>query len=61
MVADVPQQIEKQVHDVIDWMVASELRQWQAVNEHVNQPPRGARGSRGRRHRRAAFSTIARS
>lgn len=35
VVADVPQQIEKQVHDVIDWMVASELRQWQAVNEHV--------------------------
>jgi small GTP-binding protein len=35
VVADVPQQIEKQVNDVIDWMVASELRQWQAVNEHV--------------------------
>ncbi|HYU77966.1 MAG TPA: dynamin family protein [Vicinamibacterales bacterium] len=37
VVADVPQQIEKQVHDVIDWMVSSELRQWQAVNEHVNR------------------------
>jgi small GTP-binding protein len=37
VVADVPQQIEKQVHDVIDWMVASELRQWQAVNEHVSR------------------------
>ena len=37
VVADVPQQIEKQVHDVIDWMVASELRQWQAVNEHVSK------------------------
>ena len=35
--ADVPQQIEQQVHDVIDWMVASELRQWQAVTEHVNR------------------------
>ena len=34
--ADSPQQIEKQVHDVIDWMVASELRQWQAITEHVN-------------------------
>lgn len=35
VVADVPQQIEQHVHDVIDWMVASEFRQWQAVNEHV--------------------------
>jgi hypothetical protein len=37
VVADVPQQIEKQVQDLIDWMVASELRQWQAVTEHVNR------------------------
>ncbi len=52
VVADVPQQIEKQVHDVIDWMVASELRQWQAVNEHVAQAALGARRPRRRRHRR---------
>ena len=37
VVADVPRQIESQVHDVIDWMVASALRQWQAVTEHVNR------------------------
>ena len=37
VVADTPQQIEKRVHDVIDWMVASELRQWQAVTAHVNR------------------------
>jgi small GTP-binding protein len=37
VVADVPQQIERQVGDLIDWMVASELRQWQAVTEHVNR------------------------
>jgi small GTP-binding protein len=37
VVADVPQQIEKQVQDVIDWMVSSELRQWQVVTEHVNR------------------------
>jgi hypothetical protein len=37
VVADLPQQIEKQTHDVIDWMVASELRQWQAVNDHVTK------------------------
>jgi small GTP-binding protein len=37
VVADTPQQIERRVHDVIDWMVASELRQWQAVTDHVNR------------------------
>jgi small GTP-binding protein len=37
VVGDVPQQIDKQVQDVIDWMVASELRQWQAVTEHVTR------------------------
>jgi small GTP-binding protein len=37
VVGDVPQQIEKQVHDVIDWMVSSELRQWQAVTDHVKR------------------------
>ena len=37
VVADVPQQIEKQINDVIDWMVSSELRQWQAVDEHVKK------------------------
>jgi small GTP-binding protein len=44
VVADVPQQIEKQVHDVIDWMVASELRQWQAVTEHVNRRAKAHEG-----------------
>jgi len=37
VVADTPQQIEKRVHGVIDWMVASELRQWQAITTHVNR------------------------
>jgi len=37
VVADVPHQIEKQVQDVIDWMVSSELRQWQVITEHVNR------------------------
>jgi small GTP-binding protein len=35
VVGDVPDQIDKQVQDVIDWMVASELRQWQAITDHV--------------------------
>jgi small GTP-binding protein len=37
VVADAPEQIEQRVHGLIDWMVASELRQWQAVTEHVER------------------------
>jgi hypothetical protein len=44
VVADVPQQIEQQVHDLIDWMVSSELRQWQAVTDHVNRRARAHEG-----------------
>jgi small GTP-binding protein len=35
VVADLPQLIEKRVGEVIDWMVASELRQWQAIMEYL--------------------------
>lgn len=35
VVADVPQRIEAGVNDLIDWLVESDLRQWQAVMEHV--------------------------
>ena len=44
VVADVPLQIEKQVQDLIDWMVASELRQWQVVTEHVNRRAKAHEG-----------------
>lgn len=44
VVADVPQQIEKQVQDLIDWMVASELRQWQVVTEHVSRRAKAHEG-----------------
>jgi small GTP-binding protein len=44
VVADVPTQIEQQVQDLIDWMVASELRQWQAVTDHVNRRARAHEG-----------------
>jgi small GTP-binding protein len=37
VVADVPAQVERLVGEMIDWLVASELRQWQAVSEHVNR------------------------
>lgn len=35
VVADLPQVIERRVDDVIDWMVSSELKQWQAVMNHL--------------------------
>jgi small GTP-binding protein len=37
VVGDLPQVIEKRVETVIDWMVESEQRQWQAVMEHVEE------------------------
>lgn len=35
VVADVPQQIETRVNELIDWLVDANLRQWQAVTEHI--------------------------
>ena len=35
VVADVPQRIEKKVNELIDWLVDCDLRQWQAVNDHL--------------------------
>ncbi|MEZ5292371.1 MAG: dynamin family protein [Vicinamibacterales bacterium] len=35
VIQDMPKRIERQVHDVIDWMVASDLRQWQGVMERI--------------------------
>ncbi|HVT14624.1 MAG TPA: dynamin family protein [Thermoanaerobaculia bacterium] len=35
VVGDLPQVIERRVQEVIDWLVSSDLRQWQAVMEHV--------------------------
>ncbi len=37
VVADVPQTIQQRVTEIIDWLVASNLRQWQAVTEHLNE------------------------
>jgi len=37
VVADAPQQIEDKVNNLIDWMVAFDLRQWQAVTEHLSR------------------------
>jgi len=35
VVADVPQQIERKVNELIEWLVDSDLRQWQAVTDHI--------------------------
>jgi small GTP-binding protein len=35
VIQDMPQLIERQVHDLIDWMVASDLRQWHGVMERI--------------------------
>jgi hypothetical protein len=35
VVADAPDVIERRVDDVIDWLVESDLRQWQAVTAHL--------------------------
>ena len=35
VVADAPQRIERRVSELIDWLVDSDLRQWQAVTEHL--------------------------
>ena len=35
VVGDTPQIVERRVTEVIDWLVTSDLRQWQAVNEHL--------------------------
>lgn len=35
VVGDVPDRIERKIHELIDWLVDSDLRQWQAVNEHL--------------------------
>ncbi len=35
VVGDIPERIERKVNEIIDWMVESELRQWQGVIQHI--------------------------
>lgn len=37
VVRDAPQQIEAKVNELIDWLVDSDFRQWQAVTEHLSK------------------------
>jgi len=44
VVADVPQQIEQKVNELIDWLVENDLRQWKAVNDHLAERKRAHEG-----------------
>jgi small GTP-binding protein len=35
VVGDAPQQIERKVNELVDWMIESDFRQWQAVTAHI--------------------------
>ncbi|HLF26770.1 MAG TPA: dynamin family protein [Anaerolineae bacterium] len=37
VVADTPQQIERSINELIDWLVDQDLRQWQAVTAHLDR------------------------
>lgn len=37
VVGDTPQQIERRVSELVDWMVEQDLRQWTAVADHLSQ------------------------
>ena len=37
VVADAPEEIEQRVEDIIDWLVSSDLKQWQAVKAHLER------------------------
>jgi small GTP-binding protein len=44
VVADAPQQIERKVGELVDWLVGADLRQWQAVTNHLSERRRQYRG-----------------
>ena len=44
VVADAPQQIERKVGELVDWLVDADLRQWQAVTRHLAERRRQYRG-----------------
>jgi len=37
VIADTPREIESKVGEIIDWLVAAELRQWRGVTERIEQ------------------------
>jgi hypothetical protein len=43
VVADAPQQIEKRVNELIDWLVDADFRQWQRITSHLADRRRASR------------------
>ncbi|MEO8680312.1 MAG: dynamin family protein [Vicinamibacterales bacterium] len=43
VVADAPQQVEKRVNDLIDWLVDADFRQWQRITKHLAERRRASR------------------
>ena len=43
VVAETPAQVERHVMELVDWLVASELRQWQSVTTHLAERRRAYR------------------
>lgn len=37
VVADLPKQIEQRIQEIIDWLVTSDLQQWQSVRDHLTR------------------------
>ncbi len=37
VIMDLPKQIEQRVHEIIDWLVTSDLQQWQTVRDHLTR------------------------
>ncbi|MGB2712983.1 MAG: dynamin family protein [Vicinamibacterales bacterium] len=44
VIADAPQQIERKVGELVDWLVGADLKQWQAVTSHLAERRRQYRG-----------------
>jgi small GTP-binding protein len=37
VLADMPREVERKVEEVIDWMVASDIKQWKGIAEHLER------------------------
>jgi hypothetical protein len=44
VVADAPEQIERRIGELVDWLVEGDLQQWQAVTSHLAERRREHRG-----------------
>ena len=56
VVADAPQQIERKVGELVDWLVDADLRQWQAVTSASRRAPPPVPGPHRRRRGRGRVS-----